>query len=918
MRTRAVLTGAIVIVAALAMAPDPRPLWSDASVRRPMAWLDPALRVPFASVLLRRADEQTAFAPGDRILAMRLPGDDGLIIPRGRASLLSTIAARPAEAEVSLLVQGSRGTRDLRIALREESVRAALLSQWPVVLAGSLLLLFAGVCAIGGRHPVATPLAAVTACLGAGLLAALDLALPGDRGLFGLENLRSRVGLLAWSLLPASLLHLSARFPVTMPRFRRPALAALPWALWSAPAVLAQLHLGMAGVGHAVERVALAASFLAGGLLIAGCLWPGRRLSPIERFRARAAMLGLAFAGAGPFAVAITGTTTGPAFATALASGALALPIAFGWAVARYRLLDPPAWVPRLFLGTARALVALALAGVLLHIAGQSLPGVAGGPALALGTALFFQFLQPAFARVARLVSGRHDAPETLLACAARELAGAPGPDAVLARLAAILRSSLGASVVEVTREPCGTEGGEAGDLDRSGPQPSLLRRSIALCEQAPAVAGVALVRAPRTEDPDPRVPEVALRLEPRGGPAAFVAVAPRPDGLPYSHEELLALVDAGRLAALALTDALDAERLEQQVADRTVALRRALSDRNALLKAAQKIQAAGEPDAVHAAVSDFLVDRRPDSLDAAGDPSESDARVVIDLCRPPVGSDRLALSGIRPERAADLQPQADTVGTLANLAIERLHLFDGLKLEVDRQARELARISSDRHNAEFVRRVAHELRKPGEEIRQLVASLTPTAQGMVGSALAQIESAACEMGRRLDTFLCRERRHVDRRRVDFVHLIEEAVRRAALVRPARRFVAAHQHGRLPMLGDRVRLVALIENLLDNAARATGESGHVVVRSALLAPHFVDTGSRILLEVEDDGEGIPPDLADEIFEPGVGSFCGGFGLGLALCREVVSIHRGEISVESQPGRTVFRVLLPQWPGEAAS
>ncbi len=918
MTMRAILTSAVVVVTALAMAPDPRALWNDAVLRRPMAWLDPALRVPFASILLRQTRDEAVLAPGDRIVALRLPGDAGLIVPRGRAALLSSIASLSTDADVSLLVRRPERAEQFRTSVQEEHARTALLFQWPILLAGSLLLLFAGVCAIGGRHPVATPLAAVTACLGAGLLAALDLALPGDRGLFGVGSLRPRVGMLAWSLLPASLLHLSARFPVTMPRFRRPALAALPWVLWSVPALLAQVHLESAAVGHAVERVALVASFLAAGILIAGCLWPGRRLSPIERFRARAATLGLTFAGIGPFVVAVFGITTGPEIATALALGALSLPIAFGWAVARYRLLDPPAWLPRLFLSTARALAALAIAATLLHYASRFLPGVSGGPVLALGTALFFQFLQPVFARAGRIVTGRHEAPETLLACAARELAGAPGPDAVLARLAELVRSNLGASKVDATRESPGTEEEGLGGRDAWRLQSPLLRRGIALCEQAPVLAGVALVRMPRTEDPDPRVPEVALRLEVRGGPVAFVAVAPRLDGLPYSPEELRAVVDVGRLAALALTDALDAERLEDEVVERTAALRRALRDRNALLTTAQRIQTAADTDAVRTAAMDFLIGRDSDSLGAIVAPGESAGRVTLDLCSPPVGRERLALNGIASERAADLQPQADTVEALANLAIERLHLFDGLKTEVERQARELARIRSDRHNAEFVRRVAHELRKPGEEIRQLVMTVTPTAEGTLGSVLRQIESAACEMGRRLDTLLGRQRFHLDRRRVDLVHLIEEAVRRVALVRPTRHFVAIHERRRLPILGDAVRLVSLFENLLDNAARATDEAGRVVVRSDLLAPRSPDSGSRVLIEVEDDGEGIPPDLAEEIFEPGVGTFCGGFGLGLALCRDIVSLHRGEIGVDSQPGRTVFRVLLPQLPEEAAS
>jgi hypothetical protein len=145
---------------------------------------------------------------------------------------------------------------------------------------------------------------------------------------------------------------------------------------------------------------------------------------------------------------------------------------------------------------------------------------------------------------------------------------------------------------------------------------------------------------------------------------------------------------------------------------------------------------------------------------------------------------------------------------------------------------------------------------------------------------------------------------------VDLVRLAEEAARRVALLR-GRTVSLSHERPRLPLLGDPVRLLSLVQNLLDNALRATGGGGRVTVRSSLRDARFA------VLEVEDDGVGVSPELGDEIFEPGVGAFPGGCGLGLALCREAVSLHAGEIQVESRPGRTVFRVLLPQLPGAPA-
>jgi signal transduction histidine kinase len=69
---------------------------------------------------------------------------------------------------------------------------------------------------------------------------------------------------------------------------------------------------------------------------------------------------------------------------------------------------------------------------------------------------------------------------------------------------------------------------------------------------------------------------------------------------------------------------------------------------------------------------------------------------------------------------------------------------------------------------------------------------------------------------------------------------------------------------------------------------------------------------RVVVQVIDDGAGIPADIQNHIFEPffttkGVGK---GTGLGLATVRRILQRHEGEIEMESQPGRTRFQVSLP--------
>jgi signal transduction histidine kinase len=94
-------------------------------------------------------------------------------------------------------------------------------------------------------------------------------------------------------------------------------------------------------------------------------------------------------------------------------------------------------------------------------------------------------------------------------------------------------------------------------------------------------------------------------------------------------------------------------------------------------------------------------------------------------------------------------------------------------------------------------------------------------------------------------------------------------------------------------------------NLIDNALDAVPDSGRVEV----LANR---EGQRVTVRVVDNGIGIPAPIRDRIFDPffttkPVGQ---GTGLGLDIVRRLVRHNDGEISVESQPGRTEFRVVLP--------
>ena len=108
--------------------------------------------------------------------------------------------------------------------------------------------------------------------------------------------------------------------------------------------------------------------------------------------------------------------------------------------------------------------------------------------------------------------------------------------------------------------------------------------------------------------------------------------------------------------------------------------------------------------------------------------------------------------------------------------------------------------------------------------------------------------------------------------------------------------------------GDRDLLVLAFRNLFDNAIKFTAEQGQIVVRAS-------DDGNVVVVEVADNGVGIPekdvPHVFEELYRGENAIATAGSGMGLALVERIISLHKGKLDIRSRVGQgTVVRIRLP--------
>jgi signal transduction histidine kinase len=283
-----------------------------------------------------------------------------------------------------------------------------------------------------------------------------------------------------------------------------------------------------------------------------------------------------------------------------------------------------------------------------------------------------------------------------------------------------------------------------------------------------------------------------------------------------------------------------------------------------------------------------------------------------------------IALDGYEPGRFSERHAQlAVTYANQVAIALENARLFSDLQTELSLRKKLILELESKNAELErFTYTVSHDLKSPLFTIRGFLGYLEQDALSgnytRFRSDLQRISDATDKMQNLLNELL--ELSRVGRLKNELSSFSFRELAREALElvqgRIMERGIAVHIDPDLPdVFGDRPRLLEVLQNLLDNAAKFIGDQKEPRIEIGCRGP---DTeNDKSIFYVHDNGIGIAPEHLERVF----GLFnqldpkTDGTGIGLALVKRILEIHGGKIWVESEAGKgSTFLFTLPTSDG----
>ncbi|MFL5321913.1 MAG: ATP-binding protein [Myxococcaceae bacterium] len=311
-------------------------------------------------------------------------------------------------------------------------------------------------------------------------------------------------------------------------------------------------------------------------------------------------------------------------------------------------------------------------------------------------------------------------------------------------------------------------------------------------------------------------------------------------------------------------------------------------------------------------------------SLEEWPSPSREDVRIegflqmgVIPLVVNSRLEGTINLSRKRDERFTEEELRsAEAVGAQVALQIERARLFEDLEgsyRELTVAQQELVKRERLAALGELSAVVAHEVRNPLGVIFNSVASLrrsTPATEE-AQMLLRIVNEEAERLNRMVSDLLDFARPSEARFQPERLEpILVGAVEAAARALPTSNVeVRVEPNASVPSVPVDAELIRqAVVNLVVNAVQAMPRGGHVTLRTS----RAQRAGTEVVrIDVADDGPGMPPEVAGQVFQPFFTTRAAGTGLGLAVVKRIADAHRADVSVETQPGGgATFSLFLP--------
>lgn len=278
-----------------------------------------------------------------------------------------------------------------------------------------------------------------------------------------------------------------------------------------------------------------------------------------------------------------------------------------------------------------------------------------------------------------------------------------------------------------------------------------------------------------------------------------------------------------------------------------------------------------------------------------------------VDLSSPKLGYEKLV--------DIFVQPIADIPGGIVVLFQEK-----SMAEKLDRQ---MVHRGSARSVTGLASMLAHEIKNPLSGIRGAAQLL----EGVVSDDDRQLTHLITEETDRIVALVDRMEVFSDERPIERfpvnIHTVLDHVKVLSKSGFARdiHFIEKYDPSLPPVFANRDQLIQIFLNLVKNATEAlNGRDNATITLTSSYRPgirlsvpgRYDKVTLPMEFTVEDNGAGVPADIQENLFDPFITTKQNGKGLGLALVAKLVNDHGGVVECESEPGKTVFRVLLPMW------